>query len=263
MGVLDQIMQLKERGLSDEEIVRSLQERGISPREINDAIGQAQIKSAVYGEEEDTNNMRPSIMKQRTFEQQQDYYSDEQEPSQESIPPPSPSNNTNNFPNADNSQQYVPQTYSQEYSPSYAQQPTGEYYQDYTNSQTAYAPSEGISTDTIIDIADQVFSEKIANIKKQLDSYNEFKAIAQTKIESIDSRLRKIEAIIDKLQISILEKVGSYGEDLSSIKKEMTMIEDSFSKALPHLLSRHKKTESETKEPRQRHSKKARKNYVN
>ena len=37
------------------------------------------------------------------------------------------------------------------------------------------------------------------------------------------------------MQIKILEKVGSYGGGLESIKKEMEMMQDSFSKTLPML----------------------------
>src|SRR3990170_4270568 len=54
MGVLDQVMDLRSRGVSDQEIIRMLQEQGVSPAGINDAFGRAQIKSAVssYGVEQ-------------------------------------------------------------------------------------------------------------------------------------------------------------------------------------------------------------------
>ena len=41
----------------------------------------------------------------------------------------------------------------------------------------------------------------------------------------------RIEKIIDTLQIKILEKVGSYGRDLASTKKEMSMMQSTFGKA--------------------------------
>jgi uncharacterized protein HemX len=69
-------------------------------------------------------------------------------------------------------------------------------------------------------------------ITKQLADINEFKTLAQVKIENAVARLKRIETIIDKLQISILEKVGSYGQNLSSIKKEMSMMQDSFGKVV-------------------------------
>ena len=60
----------------------------------------------------------------------------------------------------------------------------------------------------------------------------EFKTLAQSKIESIDNRLKRMEILIDKLQIEILKEVGSYGKNLDTIKKELSMIEDSFGKAV-------------------------------
>ena len=51
MGILDQITQMQNQGIPNEDIVRNLQEQGISPKEINDALSQAQIKSAVSSEQ--------------------------------------------------------------------------------------------------------------------------------------------------------------------------------------------------------------------
>ena len=59
---------------------------------------------------------------------------------------------------------------------------------------------------------------------------SEFKALSQTKIDHISERLKKIEAIIDRLQASILEKVGGYGHGFETVKKEMNMMQDSLGK---------------------------------
>jgi hypothetical protein len=108
--------------------------------------------------------------------------------------------------------------------------------------QSQQAPQEGYEyqypptyigdTDTIIEIAEQVFLEKNKPIQKKLDEINEFRALAQTKIDNISDRLKRIELIIDKLQASILEKIGSYGQGLETIKKEMGMMQESFGKMI-------------------------------
>jgi len=196
MGVLDQIMQMKRQGVPDEEIVNSLAQQGISPREITDALKQAQIKDAVsYGDEE----MQPSIIQGGEA--------------------PAP---------AQAQEYYAPQEYQPQQEAAY--QPQQETQQQYYAPEAGYAQAGGIDTDTIIEIADQVFSDKIKKIQKQTDAVSEAAIVLQTKTESISERLKKIESIIDKLQISILEKVGSYGQNLESIKKEMGMMQDSFSK---------------------------------
>jgi septation ring formation regulator EzrA len=61
---------------------------------------------------------------------------------------------------------------------------------------------------------------------------SEFKTIYSTRIDDVNERLKRMEKYFDKMQVSILEKVGEYGKGLNSIKKEMNMIEDSFSKVM-------------------------------
>ena len=198
MAVLEQILNMKKQGIPDEEIINELAQRGISPREINDALKQAQIKNAVsnVGDVE----LQPSIMPEGTYK-------------------PMPANNQRYQPE----QEYAPAPQEETYAPQEQQQ----YYAP--ESRAEYAPA-GIDTDTVMEIADQIFSEKIKKIQKQLDATSEAAIVLQTKTENISERLKKIESIIDKLQIAILEKVGSYGQNLESIKKEMSMMQDSFSK---------------------------------
>jgi hypothetical protein len=138
-----------------------------------------------------------------------------------------------------------PQYQSQEYSPAYAPQ---EYAPPYQAQE--YYPQEGYgysgaevsvgNTDMMIEISEQVFFEKVKSIQKQLQEFNEFKTLTQTKVENISSRLKRIEASIDRLQSAILEKVGSYGRGLDNVKKEMSMMQGSFGKMVNTLA---KKTE--------------------
>ncbi len=206
MGILDQITQMKKQRKPNEEIVNNLQQQGISPKEINDALSQSEIKNAVSGTE--NTNMQPSIMEKA----------------------PSPQ------------EPYAPQTQDVENQETYTPQPQQEYVQqqgDYQpDAYEGYSPQGADNTDNIIEIAEQVYSEKIQKIQKQVESMNEFKTLAQTKIENIGDRLKKIETTIDKLQIAILEKIGSYGKDLGSIKKEMGMMQDSFGKMVNPLANK-------------------------
>ncbi|MCK5604366.1 hypothetical protein KAR91_20925, partial [Candidatus Pacearchaeota archaeon] len=95
-----------------------------------------------------------------------------------------------------------------------------------------YGGGYGGETDTIIEVAEQVFIEKSKKMKKQISENNEFRALAGSKIEDISNRLKRIESSMDKLQSAILEKVGEYGNGLQSIKKEMDMMQDSFKKVV-------------------------------
>ena len=204
MGILEQVTNLKKQGVPDDKIVSDLSQQGISPNEISNALKQAEIKNAVsgYGQDEE---MYPSIMPAETQipEPQENYYQPQEE----------------NYPQKET---YAPQT------------------QQYAQAQEQYFPQEqaysnyqpNSSTDLIMEIADQVASEKIKKTQKLAESSSEATILLQDKFENLSNRLKKIETIIDKLQIAILEKVGSYGNNLENIKKEMSMMQDSFSKMI-------------------------------
>ncbi|MDO8610560.1 MAG: hypothetical protein Q7R95_08495 [bacterium] len=208
---------MKNQGITDDRIIMELQKQGISPKEISNALSQAQIKNAVSA---DTFQMQPPRV-----QEQEDVY--------EAQEPPTPQQYSQQVPQQQNYQEYYPQE-----QPSYDSSNQQTYGQDYSN----YSPS-----DTIIEISEQVFNEKSKKLQKQVDDMSEFKSLAQVKIENIDERLKRMEKTIDQLQIEILQKVGSYGSGLDSIKKEMSMMQDSFGKMVGHAVSKHEHTSTEKK----------------
>jgi hypothetical protein len=199
--------------MSDRDIINELSQQRISPREINDALKQAQIKNAVSNPSVEDEMQASQMPEEETYQPmpmapsaQQMQTQQEQQYSQQEY--------------------YAPQQYPQE---AYAQQGQ-QYYQPAEQQQQQY--TQGVDTDMIMEIADQIFSEKIKKIQKQSDANFENVSLLQSKAENISERLKKIETTIDKLQIAILERVGSYGQNLESIKKEMSMMGDSFSKMI-------------------------------
>lgn len=213
MTTLEKVSEYKKQGMSEAEITTKLQDEGISPMEIKDAINQAGIKEAVtapQSQEKSQETMMPSMMEEKT---QQNYAP---------------------VPEQDLSQtEYTPtqqQSFNQQSAYS-MQQPQEEYYEE-QYPQEEYTDVYQSSSDTMIEISEQVFSEKIKKIEKQMKEISEFKTIYKTKIDDINDRLKRIEVQFDKMQLSILEKVGEYGKNLNSIQKEMNMIEDSFSKVM-------------------------------
>jgi len=138
---------------------------------------------------------------------------------------------------------YTPQTQPME---EYAapQQGAPEYYQE-----QAYAPSAsaGMDSDIIIEIANQVFSEKIRKTEKRLEELEELKTLIKVKTENMEERLKRIEKMIDTLQIQVIEKVSSYGKELDSTKKEVSMLEDTLGRTIKKRIVSRKKTSSRKK----------------
>lgn len=112
---------------------------------------------------------------------------------------------------------------------------TQEGYQEYPT-QEQYAQtdqySQGLSTDTITEISEQVVSEKFAQIKEDLEKILDVKTTIDSKLEFLDQRLKKIESIIDKLQLSVLQKVGEYVNNVQSLKTEVIETQKSFKSLL-------------------------------
>jgi len=169
MAVLEQVLNMKRQGIPDEQIISELKQGGISPKEINDALKQAQIKNAVtdYGEE-----MQPSMMPQGE------------------VPTPNQQSQTYQPGNYETSQQAMPQ--QQEYAPMPQQQEYQPQEQQYYSPGDTTEYSAGMDTDTIIEIADQIVSEKIKKIQEQLEDTSETAALLKTKTENISDRLKKI-----------------------------------------------------------------------
>ena len=267
MGSLDQVTQMKNQGVPENEIINKLQEQGVSPKDIGDAMDQSKIKDAVSRPVPDE-GMEPSLVgggaqPAGNSARAQDISAGI--PNDEFYIPQSMPGYPRNRPSTqeyqEGAEQGSPQTYNQPeirqeeyYQPEAAQNYNTDYggqtgYNEQPGYSEEYYPQEGYGedyesyggggTDTMIEIAEQVFAEKMRKIQKQLEDLNEFKTLAETKLTSATNRLKRIEETIDKLQMAILEKVGSYGRGLDSIKKEMSMMQDSFSKTLPVLAAQH------------------------
>lgn len=206
MGALDQVTQMKSQGLSENEIVAKLQEQGIAPKEISEALGQSQIKSAVA----DEGAMQP---------QPQEYAQQD----------------AGSYDQQGGSMDYGQQAESPIQEEYYPQNPYENYGEGDYEGYGAY--DSGMNTDAFIEVAEQVFSEKMKTIQKQLDNLNEFKALAQINLDNNTDRIKRVEQTMDKLQMAILDRVGAYGKSLEGIKREMTMMQDSFGKMVKPIVA--------------------------
>ena len=254
MGTLEQVMDLKSKGTSDADIISILREQGVSPKAISDALNQAKIKGAVSSGNGNEEGMERSILRPDTAE---DLPTEGSISDEDLTPPPQ------GLPAFMQPRSYVPmhqEAGEEEYVPQPQSEQGGQYNTPYPNYQyqpqeyqpQEYAQQEGQEyqpgmmaagdTDTIIEISEQVFAERMKGAVKQIESFSEFKTLSETKIENISNRLARLEFAIDKLQLAILEKVGSYGRGLDNVKKEMEMVQDSFSKIVNKVAEKHSGT---------------------
>jgi hypothetical protein len=226
--LIEQIQQMQAQGYSEPDIVKFLQEQGNNPKEIMEAISQAKIKSAISSEEAvqnaviqssiENNEMQPSLMNPN-------------QPISGETP-----NNFSSYANQDYppipTQSYQEQYPSQQYQEQYAPQP-GQGYEQYAPQQ--YSSND---TETINEIAEQVVAEKISEIKKALSAVADFKVLSDSKLIDMEKRLKRIEKIIDDLQSSIIDKIGSYGKVMQDLRTELDATQESFSKVVNPLFDK-------------------------
>ena len=213
MGTLEKVMQMRQQGQTDSQIIQNLQREGISPREINESISQSQIKSELinpqdynqsdnqsqYGEEQMQQSLSQMNTPQAGFGQYQGFAQQEgQEPMQGSQMMPDQGYQTNQ-------------------------------YQDY---------AQAVDMATINEIADQIVEEKTNQLKKQIATLIKFKEEKTSEIDMLNQRLSKIENSFNDLQMAIIGRIGEYGQDIKNIAKEMHMTQDSFSKIINPLTDR-------------------------
>ena len=261
MGALEEIMRLKGLQTPDDEIIYQLQQRGFSPKSINDALNQSEIKDAVSRESdfqdsrgfsdsrgqntgtsfsqttrEDDNFSTPSPYgndagQGQGFQSDGDYENYERTENQGTYDPSATMQDSGSqAPFQERNQSRTPkrQSQAQSYRPHYYNQSTGTY----------TSIGSGYDANTIVEISEQVFEEKIGGLRKEIEGLGEFRMLIQTQVEDLSGRLKRMESIIDNLQIAILEKIGSYGDNLQSIKKEMSMMQDSFGKMVNPILNK-------------------------
>jgi len=243
MALIDNVREMQAQGLEEGQIAQKLKEQGFSPLDINQALEQARVRAAVPS---------PPIPAQPTPEP--------------TLPPQAPT-----APEPPTEPQVTAEIPQGEMQPSVMEQvaqvpttpqapapeaETPEYvyptpqpqYPEYQE----YQPYQVVSSETMTEIAEQITEEKMDKIKKEITSLSNFRTTIERRTKDIDERLKKIEEIIDRLQATILGKIGSYGQNLQDIKKEMEMMQESFSKALPPLLDKTKTEEAETEKPTKR-----------
>lgn len=210
MALLERIISMKQQGVSDAQIINTLKEEGITPMEINEAISQSKIKSAIAPGNEMQQSMgspSPGQAYSQEMPQQQSY-----------------------------SQEMPQQGYSQE---QYAQQA----YPQEQYAQQGY--SQGVDIETIKDISKQQVEEAFKKIKEELSSLSKMKTDVKFEMQNIENRLSQVEAVIHELQSAIIRKMGEYGEAITGISQEVRATQQSFSKILNPVIDQKRGIKSE------------------
>jgi len=197
MGIIEDVKKMQQEGRSEQETVNALQSQGHGTAEIYDGIAQARIKDAVTASPpEQTLGAEPRYASEGSMQPSLLGQQTVQEVHEE--PPAQPSAAYDAYP---------------------------QQYQDYSYA----APS----ADAVTEIVEQIVAEKLANLKQTMEKVIDLRTAIDTRLEYLDERLKRIEKIIDRLQLSVLQKVGEYMTNVEDIKTELQETQKSFKSLLP------------------------------
>lgn len=103
----------------------------------------------------------------------------------------------------------------------------------------AYQPyQESMSSDMITEISEQIVDEKLSVLQDRLENVLDMRTIIEANMVSLNDRLKRMEKIIDQMQVSILKKVGEYLTDVQDVKNELHETQKSF--VAVHKKTKHK-----------------------
>lgn len=206
MGALDEVKSMQKQGLGEDQIIQTLRDKNVSFKDISEALAQSKIKAAVEQPAEQYAPPMPPVPSPSRNEPQ-----NLMPGMQQSIMPPQDSS----------AEQYAPQA------PQYPEYSDQQQYSEYNYSQPG-----SISTDTIAEISEQIIASKMNDFRKQLEKSSDLRTQLDSKIETIDERLKRIEKVIDTLQSSVLRKVGDYVTNVEDLKNEIIQTQKTFAKVV-------------------------------
>lgn len=226
MGIIEDIKNMQSQGKNEQDILRTLQQKGYDVKEAAEAIAQAKIKEAVT--HEDSTNPQESYSQEIPV-QNQNAGMQRSIMSPETEAPQSPSTNNQQEQFQGSAQEQYP--VQEQYVSQEQYYPQEQAYQSYPQ-QYGQSYSSPSNADAITEIAEQIVLEKIRPIKNEVEKLTSMKNTFETKINYLDERLKRIERIIDRLQLSILQKVGEYMTNVEDLKKEMTETQKTFKSSM-------------------------------
>jgi DNA-binding transcriptional MerR regulator len=214
---INKVLQLKEQGQANTDIIRILQEQGFSFQQISEALNQAQTKQSVEAQPAPT-EMQPSVL-----------YDQEQPATQEAEVNPS-----------------VPAP-SQPQGPVF---PTEVEPQFWPEQSTISSQALGSTTEDVEEIAESIIAEKWQKVTEEIGDITSFKDKTSSDLEAIKQEILRVENRFENLQNSIFGKVKEYDQSVSDVSIEIKALGKLLSNIVTPLTNNVKQLESLIKDLR-------------
>jgi hypothetical protein len=222
---INEVIEMKQQGMSYDEITRNLTNQGYSSQDIYDAMNQSNIKSGIEAPPPPgmppPNTMQPSALGS---------------PGQQAAQPPQ------EIPEAPSPGQQAPVNISIE-----------EPIIQTTHPQQQYMPTQIFTSDNEA-LIESIIDERWQNLIGKVGDISIWKERMKDDIESVKQELLRVEGRFDNLQKALLEEVGKYGQGISDVGSDIKALEKVMQKIIQPLTINVKELERITKKLKEKKS---------
>lgn len=206
----EEVINLRNQGRDNDEIISELSRRGFNDRQIYEAINQADIKSGVEGAvpppmpaplDDDTEGMYPSILTPGEGPE---------------IPIPVPS----------------PKAEAEEEGPP-AETPS----MPKIRMPAQTLPSAAMDIESVQEIVESIIDERWQEVVASVGDITLWKSKMEDDVAAIKQEILRLEDRFSRLQASIIGKVDEYQKGISQVSSEMVALEKVFGKIMEPLTS--------------------------
>lgn len=194
---INDILQMKQQGLSNNQIIQNLQRAGYTNTQIFDSMNQADTKMAVEG-------AQPGVLQQAPVQEPQPPQQPQPSPQMFTQPPSDiPSNTfTNPSPTPSSTRDLSPGSYS----------------------------DSSVKTEELVEA---IIEEKWSELIKDVNKIVEWKNKMESKISELEIQLETLKDSFSDLNKAVVGKVNDYDKHILEVGSDIKAMEKVFSKVLP------------------------------
>jgi len=225
----DKVLHMRSQGLSNNQIIQTLQREGIELPLIFNAMNQADIRSGIdygnlggstmaeqqsqgqFGQEQQDFPAAPAFPGQETQQDTGEYPPSEAYPDMgQSMGPPQPMD----FGGSLNQQ------------PMMGQAPMG---------LSSYPGRSGYDTQRIEELAEAIIDEKWNEIVRSINKIIDWKERVESRVTKMEQQMDDLQKNFDRLHNGVLGKITDYDQNLQNVGAEIKAMDRVFQKVLPTL----------------------------
>jgi hypothetical protein len=209
---INEILQMRQQGISNNQIIQNLQREGYTNTQIFDAMNNADTKMAVQG-------VKPNLQQQSPPPSTNDNSSPDiftHPPVEGNNPAPPPA-----------SPQQRPEPLVSSPSPQPMTQPSG------PEPVQNYSPQSTNAQVKVEELVEAIVEEKWDELLKDVNKIVHWKNKVETRLSEVEVKLDHLKESYAELQKAIFGKVNEYDKHIQDVGSEIKAMEKVFSKVLP------------------------------